>query len=106
MTWQRRNAWLTPRAVRDYLVAPLAEEWVFRACMLPLLLAQVLLACLEHYCICASGDTMPALWTGSASLLHLASVADRAEHLKDAALTACHALLSKPVGQAPLLLCV
>ena len=29
------------QAARDFLVAPLAEEWTFRACMLPLLLASV-----------------------------------------------------------------
>ena len=36
----------TPQRVRDCVTAPLAEEWVFRACMLPLLLHEVsILSC-------------------------------------------------------------
>jgi hypothetical protein len=32
---------LTVHAWRDYLVAPAAEEWCFRACMVPLMWLQV-----------------------------------------------------------------
>ena len=37
---ERCRGLATPQAAREYLIAPLAEEFVFRACMLPLLLAQ------------------------------------------------------------------
>ena len=32
---------ITTQRVRDYAIAPVAEEWAFRACMLPLLLCGV-----------------------------------------------------------------